>query len=409
MCEALDQSGKMIYRNISKNSDRQTVPAGHKSRDGLKPDIMTYQKDLRPLPEKERIPDFSLADRVDECKPDRSYDPFQDSKSASFESVTDKGDKTRGQISGYASAVFQLQFRFFCFSILLMKTHARLIRWERAGAVVTEVFDVANTTFLAQFIWRYSHMNRAQRGFDESVRPADELFKEDEIKKIRRELITAEEERKPETRGMHSKRKAYYLLMASRPPTDDVVAKYPRNPFEKQDKVSFRADEDLEPHQTELPRSPANGFVLLSPLIAFDRGPFGKSTRSFIVYHCATKKLFHLKDTHRVPAPKYTPEHEVLEQLRKVDRIPTVLRAWDVAPYGECYDTVFGTMFESLNAIKDEPGDDTNTRRAQRILRPYRLITREIAHDITTFENWRQVSVVIYDALGGASIFRFID
>lgn len=43
-------------------------------------------------------------------------------------------------------------------------------------------------------------------------------------------------------------------------------------------------------------------------------------------------------------------------------------------------------------------------RGAMHILRPYRQITREVADDVSTFKSWKQVSEVIYDTLGGASI-----
>lgn len=106
----------------------------------------------------------------------------------------------------------------------------------------------------------------------------------------------------------------------------------------------------------------------------------------------------------------YIPEHQVLEELRKekVPRIPTVLRAWDVAPYGKCYDTIFDTVFAEFNKDSYNSKILKFVSSARRILRPYRLITKEIAQDLSGFANWKQVSVVMRDALGGTLIVQFL-
>lgn len=407
------------------NSDPRTVPLGGDSRDGLKYDIGTYDRKWQPDKGKEHIPDSTILDRVDELKNGKIYDAFDDmgdhdnrNPSYPFELQTVEGCDTRNQICHYASAIFQLQFRFFFFTILHLKTHARIIRWERAGAVVTELFDVASTPYLADFIWRYSHMNRAQRGFDDTVWLAGDTLLPNEDKRIREVLIAEEEEKRPETKGKHLNSKLYFLSMAPhRLPSDTSpkdVANYPRNEGERPGRVFFSADAGTEPRETnehdasssEWKKHSGDIFHILSPLFVFDHSPFSKGTRSFVAYERFTRKLFHLKDTHRIPISGYMPEHEILEELRKekVKRIPTVVRAWDVAPYEECYDTVFGAMFAQFNRGVLESQDARVVRRAQRILRPYRLLTREIAHDVTAFKDWRQVSVVIYDALGGASV-----
>lgn len=437
VCQQLDHD-RMTYRTACNNSDPRTVPGEDKFCDGLKPDICTYTKDLRPSGKNKNIPDFTIADRVDEFKNSMKHDPFDDTlmhdsrnPEFPFEMQTSAGRKTRGQICAYASAVFQLQFRFFTFSILHMKTHARLIRWDRAGAVVSEAFQVKDGSHdcLAEFIWRYSHMNRAQRGFDDSVSLATNHYidKEDiDFEEIRETLVREEEKKAPLTNGMHSDRKLCILRVRYRGPNDQGAPIYP-HVHEKQGLVSFVADGAAKLREADAKLSDANAktdghakkkgkgksdsnytpnaYYLLSPRFVFDRSPFSKGTRSFVVYVADIKRCFHLKDSYRVPSSQYTPEHEVLEDLRKhkVLRIPTVFHAWDVAPYGDSYDTIFDTVFAQIcDEHKSKIGKLAGS--AQRVLRPYRLITREVAQELPAFKNWREVSVVMRDTLGGTSI-----
>lgn len=425
----------MIYVNTSSTADPRTVPIGDGQRDGLKPDIITYHSSHPSVPDAP-ITDFTRGDRVDELKPDVSWDPFDDTAANTrrdlkfpFEAQSGQGRKTRGAICMYANGVMQLQFRFFCFSVVYMKTHARLIRWDRSGAIVTEAFEVKKNKYLEEFLWRYAYMNRAQRGFDDSVQPVREP-KSDELREAYEKLTLEEEKRNPGRREAYADRILYRLHMDPLPikGNERSVPQYPAVGHQKQPAVWFRAAEDTQSNDkdansdksVEKPdnesgdsdgklkkrRKSTGNYLLLGPRTIFDRSPFAKATRSFIVLHEPTGDLFHLKDTHRVPTDEYTPEHEILEDLRKkgVRRIPTVECAWDVSPYGTSYDTVFSTMFVMFNKGKLESKDVRVMRGAMRILRPYRQITREVAYDVSTFKSWKQVSEVIYDTLGGASI-----
>ena len=49
------------------------------------------------------------------------------------------------------------QFPVHMFSVLVCGRHARLMRWDRAGAIVTNSFDyVDKPDFLAKFFWNYA-------------------------------------------------------------------------------------------------------------------------------------------------------------------------------------------------------------------------------------------------------------
>jgi hypothetical protein len=79
------------------------------------------------------------------------------------------GRDTLGQITSYATAQFAKQFRTHIFSVLIFHEHARLIRWDRSGAIVTRRFNYCDTIHLLDFFWRYNVSSLEQRGVDTSV------------------------------------------------------------------------------------------------------------------------------------------------------------------------------------------------------------------------------------------------
>ncbi|KAI9437125.1 hypothetical protein F5148DRAFT_1154424, partial [Russula earlei] len=62
-------------------------------------------------------------------------------------------------------------FRVFSYSIILFgKAEGRLLRWDRSGAIYTEIFDwTKNPNTLSEFIWRLNSLTFAQRGYDTTV------------------------------------------------------------------------------------------------------------------------------------------------------------------------------------------------------------------------------------------------
>ncbi|RPD62300.1 hypothetical protein L226DRAFT_336490 [Lentinus tigrinus ALCF2SS1-7] len=94
-----------------------------------------------------------------------------------------------GQTVAYAVEIMARQHRHCCYSISLSGTSARLIRWDRAGAIVTEAFDlVTSPTFLCEFLWCFAHVGDGIRGYDLTVRPADTHY-EEVFKKVVKKYI----------------------------------------------------------------------------------------------------------------------------------------------------------------------------------------------------------------------------
>lgn len=109
-----------------------------------------------------------------------SGDPFHDPPSSledrttwEFESQTVIGAKRRGQLTTYATEWCSRQHRTFAFSVLIIGSEARFIRWDRSAAIVTEKFNYKETSQpLIDFLWYFCHLDNIERGRDDSVRDA---------------------------------------------------------------------------------------------------------------------------------------------------------------------------------------------------------------------------------------------
>jgi Fungal protein kinase len=114
---------------------------------------------------------FARMDLFIELKSSNSEDGFDDS--LPFEALSSSGTSTRGQLAFYAAAQMTTQFRTHVFSVLLCRTRARFIRWDRAGAIVTKSFNyVENPRLLVEFFWNYTRLPSGKRGYDSTVSPA---------------------------------------------------------------------------------------------------------------------------------------------------------------------------------------------------------------------------------------------
>jgi hypothetical protein len=87
----------------------------------------------------------------------------------SFLRNTKAAKDTLGQITAYAAAQFGAQFRTHIYSILIVKDTARILRWDRSGALVTEAIKYNKSDHLAEFFRRYSKASPEMRGKDMSV------------------------------------------------------------------------------------------------------------------------------------------------------------------------------------------------------------------------------------------------
>ncbi|KAF9799896.1 hypothetical protein IEO21_10478 [Rhodonia placenta] len=100
-------------------------------------------------------------------------DEQEATSSRSFKSDADGVAEARGQIIEYATEVMQNQHRLFCFMIVVAGCHARFLRWDQWGAIVSESFNfVKNKEIMFEFLYNYGAMTQVERGYDPTVIPA---------------------------------------------------------------------------------------------------------------------------------------------------------------------------------------------------------------------------------------------
>lgn len=96
-----------------------------------------------------------------------------DARSYPFEKNTVNGCSTRAQLAAYAGATMATQYRNHLFTVVITGNLARLIRWDRASAVVTHAFDyVARPLVIFEYFKRLRQLTREARGWNVHVKPA---------------------------------------------------------------------------------------------------------------------------------------------------------------------------------------------------------------------------------------------
>lgn len=117
--------------------------------------------------------DFFVDPSQDATSKERSSHEFL--SSSSDEEFTKRRDRALGQHIVYVTEIMARQHRSFLFSISMSGSHARLLRWDRAGCIVSESFDIRERPdLLCEFLWRFSHVDDVGRGHDGTVEAATE-------------------------------------------------------------------------------------------------------------------------------------------------------------------------------------------------------------------------------------------
>lgn len=252
-----------------------TIDDTHSHRDPKRqesgqPDISIYALDAKKQPIRENTTDFGTMEIHGEFKYTADDDGFNDVGDGDFEHDSETSRDTRGEITTYASGHISSQFRFFIFSILVIRvsssdTLVRLLRWDRGGTVVTEAFPITDR-WLADFLWAYNQASPKERGVDTSVR-----------------RITTVRELSHDTNNAH----------------DDVVEITEQRAAIVRQRLDLSSDDPLFAFSVST-GSESVDFWGSEPSFTSPGPPAGRSTRGFVVYDPRTDKLAWLKDTWRI-------------------------------------------------------------------------------------------------------------
>jgi hypothetical protein len=92
---------------------------------------------------------------------------------------------TCGQITAYATSHMSAQYRTHVFFVLICGEFARLIRWDRSGAIVTHRIEYNAVPDLVDFFIRFNHSPADVRGKDTTVRVASSEDTKNAVKVIK--------------------------------------------------------------------------------------------------------------------------------------------------------------------------------------------------------------------------------
>ncbi|KAF9237768.1 hypothetical protein BU15DRAFT_75760 [Melanogaster broomeanus] len=307
----------------------------------LKPDISFFEDSYVP---KKSHADFSAMEMFVEFERHGDGAPFKDSHKrsetgqaasdqGSFESDTAKAKRIRGQMTAYAIAHHGHQFRHFSFSVLIIANHARFLRWDASAVVVTEQFDYQkDPKLIADFLWQFSQLPRADRGHDTTVSPAE--LPTDVEKRVRGGLDVA----------------AVTPLFRYEVPRLQGNCYGPRPPYPSQSIVGRST------------RTLPVWFIPFFPLQSIQQGPVesstGQQTHMGVDRDWATERAIYLKDCWRfIPLTgDAEPEHEIYELLNSKDapNIPKLVHGADVEGFTDFihYRLVLGDVGRPLTSFK---------------------------------------------------------
>jgi hypothetical protein len=192
---------------------------------------------------------------------------------------------TLGQIGAYVAAQLSAQYRTHAFSILIIRDRARIIRWDREGAIVTEPIAYNEEPSLVRFLSLYSQAPKSLRGIDITVSPAPE----DEAESARRSLKLS-------------------------PGTPMFKTSVPR----------------VKPPITQPERS--NLTIVFPCTDIIPSRPACRGTRACPAYVIEGGHVVFLKDSWRISSSDLEPEGKIYEQLndKHVEHIPLCLACGDV-------------------------------------------------------------------------------
>ncbi|KAL5504840.1 hypothetical protein ACEPAH_7503 [Sanghuangporus vaninii] len=307
----------------------------------LAPDVSAYPKAR--WNRSDLATDFSSMEFPMELKPKRSKDPFKDPKEGvnvaehEFVRNDDESKKIIGQITSYAAAQMGMSFRTHCFSVFIAGDVARLIRWDRAGAIVTRSFKYLEVSWLVDFIERFSILSPLQRGWDWTVRSPTAIDREI-LKKAREALIqhrfSGESEQVFRDRSDYFRRARYFKFLVPVLTTG-------------QETGAMR----LKSYIGAFPRRWACSLL-------------GRNSRGTPVFDPETGQIRWLKDSWRIDMDMVVVEHksyEKMEQCNVRNLIPLVT-AGDVRELDElCTEKPTYAVHTDFKAFRDPDSSDVLT------------------------------------------------
>ncbi|GJE92033.1 hypothetical protein PsYK624_081860 [Phanerochaete sordida] len=198
-----------------------------------------------------------------------------------------EGGIARGRLAYFAAKQLQQQHRVCVWQVILSKTQAHLIRWDRSGAVVSEGFNPTREPWILHLLLVYSQASRQQQGFDRSAH-----------------LLSGPSDlRKTFVRGIRECKSWYH---------DREL-----NAFSS---IDLSETSNWPLYKLEVPDDKAPGSIracLVSQPFYMAHSPLGRGTRVYVAYDLLSRKIRILKDAWRPQDTSYLPEYVACARLVK--------------------------------------------------------------------------------------------
>jgi Fungal protein kinase len=311
----------------------------------IKPDLAVFTKRNEAREDYVAIAEFFIEFkcRVDPFVTTRSTTQPQEETSCSI-TKSSEGRKTLGQIATYIAAQMDLQYRTHTFFVLVMKKYARLMRWDRSGAIFTKPINYNSQPELFEFFQAYNEATPEARGIDEFVTEPTPV----EIADARQTCPDLGES----------------LLVVSI-----------HNP-------KLHA----QPHRYVINRpSPRSSLFT------------GRSTRTSVAYDMQERKRVFFKDSWRVIASNAPVEGEVYRSLNQcnVSNIPTCVDYCDVGA-----ENYHQTQVQSFV----QSGWVPHHRASFTVYRHHRVVLGTVGKKLEDFASTKEMVRAVRDALVGMSL-----
>ena len=315
-----------------------------------------------------------------EFKRDGSSDPFYSPEELPFEKLFETACDVRGQIVLYSTRLQTYQFRTCAFSIGIFGKVARLFRWDRAGAIVSEPipYHKKGDCELGEFLLRFDLMDNAQRGLDPTVVDAtsDEAAAFDNAIKS---IVGGGENRLLEN---------LFDTVGSRD-------NYPRR------RVDILTGDDKDQRVTS---------YIVGRSIANAKSPIGRATRGFVAMTKDTGELVFLKDSWRPNIEGMRGEAHWFGRLDGARNISAFLHGSDVrcvvVRRGAAQTSdLAANLFQST--LTDLRSKDYNGPQKMMGYIHYRTVQCEFYVPLEMFKDSKHLVEIMLDIIVGTSLHLF--
>lgn len=308
------------------------------------------------------------------------------------------GDASRAQLTRYGENCLRRQHRVHVFVLSIIRDQARLVRFDRAGAIVSGAIDLTkNPEPFINFLARFAAMSREERGYDTTVvSPApEELAKLERYMNAEKTSAYAKKLVKDiwDAQRLYPIRKVFCdVLPTYYDPPSPGVGDTPSDPAQSGPPQPPEAA-SAELSQSSFDKSQA--FLIGMPSF-FSYSPTGRATKGFVAYDLLKDKLRYLKDAWRPFVKSTHPELGTYTRLQAFDVkcVATALGGGDVKhwPSGE-----------RVQVTLSHP---TRPKGIERV--HHRLLLQQVGRHLETCEHALDVVIALAAAVSGNVGFRLI-